>query len=174
MSGKELSTIIGRWKWQKLSIPSAIKKTPLIEQRDNELEISRDKLMAEVLNNYAERISEKKAAETIHTQLDSLMLNQNRLIEATNNSASSLSEAIQEQMKMNQSLMPGMSLENISKVLFSAYANNQALRVQEKVIVDGIVPAIISGMVKGYDEEYVFIGGTKIAIDSINWIEDKK
>lgn len=80
----------------------------------------------------------------------------------------------EQQVKMNQTLMPSMSLEDISNVLFSAYANNQAVRVQEKVIVDGIVPAIISGMVKGYDDEYVFIGGTKISIDSINWIEEKK
>lgn len=77
----------------------------LIDKRASDLGISRNTLIKEVLENYASRISEDVAAETVHTQLDSLMLNQNRLIEATNNSASSLSEAIQEQMRLSQKIL---------------------------------------------------------------------
>lgn len=74
---------------------------------------------------------------------------------------------------MNQALMPEMTQEDISKVLYNAYANNKAVNVQEKEIIDGIVPSIISGVVKGYNENYVFIGGAKINIEDINWTEEK-
>lgn len=77
------------------------------------------------------------------------------------------------QAKMNIKLMPEMGQENISKTLYSAYGDNSVVSIQEKAIIDGLVPAIISGHVKGYDEEYVFIGDIRISIDSINWIEKR-
>ncbi|QIL50698.1 hypothetical protein G7084_04835 [Weissella coleopterorum] len=80
----------------------------------------------------------------------------------------------QRQNKMNQKLMPGMSQEDISKVLFSAYAKKHSVSVQGKEIVDDLVPAIISGMVKGYDEDNVYIGSIRIPLESINWIQEKQ
>ncbi|KRN74776.1 hypothetical protein IV73_GL001052 [Weissella kandleri] len=77
----------------------------LIEKRAIDLGISRNTLIKEVLENYAERISENKAAETIHTQIDALILNQNRLIEATNNSATNISKALQESMELSNEIL---------------------------------------------------------------------
>ncbi|QIL50621.1 hypothetical protein G7084_04425 [Weissella coleopterorum] len=79
----------------------------------------------------------------------------------------------QRKNKMDQKLMPEMTLEEISSVLFAAYANQQAVSVQERAVIDGIVPAIISGVVKGYDENNVYIGGVKLNLEDINWANVK-
>ena len=75
--------------------------------------------------------------------------------------------------RMDQKLMPEMTLEEISSVLFAAYANHKVVSVQERAVIDGLVPAIISGMVKGYDENEVYVGSVKLSLEDINWVSAK-
>ncbi|WP_206212032.1 hypothetical protein [Weissella coleopterorum] len=50
---------------------------------------------------------------------------------------------------------------------------NEAGLLNEKAVIDGLVPAIISGVVKGYDENNVYIGGVKLSLEDINWANVK-
>ncbi|TYC51085.1 hypothetical protein ESZ50_00695 [Weissella muntiaci] len=72
--------------------------------------------------------------------------------------------------EMNQKAMPEMPLEDISRILFEAYSKNLQVQIQERSqAVNGIVPPIIIGFVKGFDEENVYIGDRKIGLDSLLW-----
>ncbi|KRN74783.1 hypothetical protein IV73_GL001059 [Weissella kandleri] len=79
----------------------------------------------------------------------------------------------QRREKMHQRLMPKMTLEAISSVLFTAYVNYKAVNIQENAILNGLAPAIVSGMVKGYDENNVYIGDAKFDMTDINWVQLK-
>lgn len=65
-----------------------------------------------------------------------------------------------------------MSEVEISQVLLQAFANNKIVSVQlkEKTLDKKIQPDII-GIVKGYEENQIVIGNSKIELDNINNIK---
>lgn len=65
-----------------------------------------------------------------------------------------------------------MSETEISQVLLQAFANNKTIAVQikEKTLDKKIHPDII-GIVKGYEENQIVIGNSKIELDNINNIQ---
>ena len=65
-----------------------------------------------------------------------------------------------------------MSEVEISQVLLQAFANNKIVSVQlkEKTLDKKIQPDII-GIVKGYEENQIVIGNSKIELDNINNIQ---
>lgn len=75
---------------------------------------------------------------------------------------------------MQQEQMPNMREEEISAVLFNAYRNHKSVEYQLKgMTVDSLYPQIVSGAVKGYAEENVYIGNTSIPLGQINWCQIK-
>ena len=78
------------------------------------------------------------------------------------------------EQEMQQEQMPNMSEGEISEVLFNAYRNHKSVEYQLKgMTVDGLYPQIVSGAVKGYAEEDVYIGNTSIPMEQINWCQIK-
>ncbi len=76
--------------------------------------------------------------------------------------------------EMEQEQIPSMREEEISEVLFNAYRNHKSVEYQLKgMTVDGLFPQIVSGAVKGYAEEDVYIGNTSIPMEQINWCQIK-
>ena len=69
----------------------------------------------------------------------------------------------------NQKAMPEMELEEITEMLFKAYANNLHVSVQERSKLGENFPPIIEGKVQGFDEQYIFIGNNKIELDNLLW-----
>ncbi|GAK31600.1 hypothetical protein WOSG25_110780 [Weissella oryzae SG25] len=76
-----------------------------IEKRAKVLGISRNMLLIDVLEEYAKRISENEAANTLKTQMDLMIENQNRLIESHNNSTERIVASNQDVIQAMQRLI---------------------------------------------------------------------
>lgn len=75
------------------------------------------------------------------------------------------------QIKM-RSWQTAMTEDEITALLFKAYRQRLKVDLQVKLQdMDGTLPALVSGIVQGYDENnFVFIGADAIKIDDIQWI----
>ncbi|GAK31645.1 hypothetical protein WOSG25_120370 [Weissella oryzae SG25] len=71
-----------------------------------------------------------------------------------------------------RSWQTAMTEIEITALLFKAYRQRLKVDLQVKLqSIDGTLPALVSGIVQGYDENnFVFIGTDAIKIDDIQWV----
>ncbi|GAK31579.1 hypothetical protein WOSG25_110570 [Weissella oryzae SG25] len=76
--------------------------------------------------------------------------------------------------QIQQKAMPEMSLEEISKILFEAYAKHRQVQIQERAqTITGLKPPIIEGLVLGFDDENVYIGDSAVNFERLMWASFK-
>lgn len=74
--------------------------------------------------------------------------------------------------KRNQVAMPEMSLEDISKILFEAYAKHLQVQIQERTREsDGSVPSVVTGFVGGFVDQDIYIANKIFNLDNILWCQ---
>ena len=78
----------------------------------------------------------------------------------------------EEAHKRNQVAMPEMTLEEVTAIIFKAYAQNIEIRIQERrKSKEGFNSGIVTGKVKGFDESLIYIGNYEFELDNILWCE---
>ncbi|TYC50510.1 hypothetical protein ESZ50_02255 [Weissella muntiaci] len=74
--------------------------------------------------------------------------------------------------KRSQVAMPEMAVEEVTEIIFKAYAQNAEISVQANSKSKmGFNSPIISGKVKGFDDTHIYIGEHKFELDDILWCE---